>query len=84
MNLLNGCKQLIVSPSGILCLVCLAVLTFLSLHNPSGGWVAAWVAYFGAIVPAMGYFEHKEQLAQIAATVTTTTTSANLPPNGQL
>ena len=64
MKLLLGLTQLVESPSGIFSLICLAILTGLSIHSPST-MVAAWVAFFGIIPTALGYFEHKETLAQI-------------------
>jgi hypothetical protein len=66
MNLANGLKELLVSPSGLLSLLCLAVLTFLTLKLPALGWAPVWCSFFGLVPVAMGYFEHLEQMAQIA------------------
>ena len=88
MKLLTGITQLIESPSGIFALLCLATLSVVTWHlGALAGMVAAWVAFFGMVPTALGYFEHKETLAALTQPVqqsVTTVVSSNLPPNGQL
>src|SRR5579871_5150802 len=68
MNIFTGIYRLITSPSGFFSLLCLAALTVLSWHL-GVAWVtaaaAAWTAFFAIIPAALGYFEHKETLAQM-------------------
>jgi hypothetical protein len=68
MNIFTGVYQLITSPSGIFSLLCLGVLSVLSWHLGIA-WVtaaaAAWSAFFAVIPAALGYFEHKETMAQM-------------------
>lgn len=72
MNIFTGIYQLITSPSGIFALLCLIVLSTLSWHLGIA-WVtaaaAAWSAFFAIIPAALGYFEHKETLAQMNVAV---------------
>jgi hypothetical protein len=62
MNIFNGLKELVTSPSGIFSLICLSVLTFLTIKFPSAMGGAPWVAFFGIIPAALGYFEHAETM----------------------
>lgn len=70
MNLLTGLYQLVTSPSGIFGLLCLLCLTVLSWHLHDS-MVMAWAAFFGIVPTALGYFEHKETLQQMQQTNTT-------------
>jgi hypothetical protein len=98
MNFFTGIYQLITSPSGFFALLCLAVLSILSWHLGTA-WVmaaaTAWSAFFAIIPAALGYFEHKEQLAQMnidlqqnnispPSPVTTVSLMSTLPSRGRL
>lgn len=68
MNIFTGIYRLITSPSGFFSLLCLAVLSVLSWHLGVAWATAAataWGAFFAIIPAALGYFEHKETLAQM-------------------
>lgn len=68
MNIFTGVYRLITSPSGFFSLLCLAVLSVLSWHLGVAWATAAataWGAFFAIIPAALGYFEHKETLAQM-------------------
>jgi hypothetical protein len=62
--ILNGISQLLDSPSGTFSLICLAAISIVTWHSPAIG-AGAFVAFFGVVPPALGYFEHKETLAQM-------------------
>ena len=99
MNIFTGAYRLITSPSGFFSLLCLAVLSVLSWHLGVAWATAAataWGAFFAIIPAALGYFEHKETLAQMqqsqpppsppaaatpAPAPTTTTTTVVASPN---
>jgi hypothetical protein len=66
MNIFNGLGELITSPSGIFSLISLVVLSVLTWHFPAYMGGAPWCAFFGIIPAALGYFEHKETLAQMS------------------
>lgn len=91
MSIFSGISQLIQSPSGVFSLLSLMVLSILTWHDPSMG-SAAWVAFFGVVPSALGYFEHKETLAQmtqqsnVTAVISqnTITTESKLPDRGKL
>lgn len=72
MSIITGVKLLLESPSGAFSLLCLLSLCVLSWHLGIA-WAtaaaAAWAAFFGIVPSALGYFEHRETLAQM-----------NLPP----
>lgn len=83
MSIFNGIYQLITSPSGFFALLSLAVLTVLSWHL-GVAWVTAaataWSAFFAIIPAALGYFEHKETMAQIQQSVPVPAPIMPLPP----
>lgn len=68
MSIFSGIYRLVTSPSGFFSLLCLAVLSVLSWHLGVAWATAAataWGAFFAIIPAALGYFEHKETLAQM-------------------
>lgn len=89
-NILTGLAQLIESPSGIFSLISLAVIAAVTWHQPSIG-SGAFIAFFGIVPAALGYFEHKETLAQMGMSVPSPAESNStippaplLPPRGTL
>jgi hypothetical protein len=64
MKLLKGCIELIESPSGVFSLISLAVIAVVTWHAPSIG-SGAFMAFFGIVPAALGYFEHKETMVQM-------------------
>ena len=75
MNLLVGLQQLITSPSGVFSLICLAVLTGLSLHLHDS-MVMAFSAFFAVVPALLTIAEHRETMAQI--------NQPTIPPKGML
>ena len=73
------------SPSGIFSLICLAVMTILTIHVPGFGY-APWVAFFGIVPAILCYAEHKETLANMTGPSiqqTNVIVDPNLPAKGQ-
>lgn len=79
MNILSGISQLLQSPSGVFSLLSLVAISLVTWHAPAIG-AGAFVAFFSIVPTALGIFEHREQMAQIAQQ--TNVTINNLPPKG--
>ena len=66
--ILTGAKELLASPSGLFSLLTLVAITLVTWHQPAVG--SASLASFCAIIPAaLGFFEHREAMAQIVPPV---------------
>jgi hypothetical protein len=90
MKILNGLRELIISPSGVFSLLCLMVLTVLAWKVPGLG-SGPFIAFFGVVPALLAYCEHKEQLqvnaiaaTAAAVTISPTPTDNIGNPRGQL